>query len=160
VERVSKIAVQFDFTTDATVTFVDPLEVSLDCPVCRRCQRTVVFREGQPEGKCTPTGHAFPGRIIERSASQHGSTASVVYQIAYNYEPFIDAKYPEHKPSGKPTWGRIAFEVRCPKCGQVTKASTQTNIVRPWVCQCRCGCVLYTEQDEQPVLSSAEAPDA
>src|SRR5262249_47031326 len=122
---------------------------------------TVVFREGQPEGKCTPTGHAFPGRIGSKQVNHDGSVVSVLYRVQYRYEPFTDAKYPDHrKPTGEPTWGRVAFEVSCPSCGQATKTSRQTNIVRPWVCRCKCGCVLYTERDKQPALSSGKAPDA
>jgi hypothetical protein len=160
VQRVAEVAVRFEFAPGAGIIFLDPLEVSLDCPVCRRCHRTVVFREGQAEGICTPTGHAFPGRIVGKQVGRDGRVASVVYRVEYRYEPFTDAKYPDHrKPTGEPTWGRVAFEVACPSCGQSTQASTQTNIVRPWVCRCKCGCVLYTERDEQPALSSAEAPD-
>ena len=159
-ERTADIAVRFEFAVGATVEFGDSLEVSLDCSICRRCRRTVVFREGQTEGKCTPTGHGFPGRIVRNPPSRQGLTASVVYRIAYSYEPFTDGKYPNEVPSGVPTWGRVAFEVRCPKCAEVTKASTQTNIVRPWVSRCLCGCVLYTEQFVQPVLSLAGVPDA
>jgi len=78
VERVAEVAVRFEFAPGAAVTFCDPLEVSLDCPVCRCCHRTVILREGQPEGKCTPTGHAFPGRIVGKQRGQIGSVASVV----------------------------------------------------------------------------------
>jgi hypothetical protein len=91
VNQLAEIAVSFDFAAGALVTFGDPLEVSLDCPVCRRCGRTVVFHEGQAEAKCTPTGHAFPGRIISKQPFHQRSTASVVYRIAYTYEHFTDA---------------------------------------------------------------------
>jgi hypothetical protein len=152
--------VRFEFPAGATVTFGDSLELSLDCPVCRRCYRTVVFQEGHGEGRCTPTGHAFPGRVVASQAAQDGAVASVVYRVRYSYEPFTDAKYPNRRrPTGEPTWGRVAFRVACPHCGEVTQASTQTNIVRPWVCRCKCGRVLYTERDEQPAMSSREVPD-
>ena len=154
------MAVRFEFPAGATVTFCDPLELSLDCPVCCRCRRTVVFWEGHAEGRCTPIGHAFPGQIVTKQVVHDGAGASVVYRVKYRYEPFTDAKYPDHrKPSGQPTWGRVAFQVTCPRCGEVEKASTQTNIVRPWVCRCNCGCVLYTEREEQPTLSSKEVPE-
>jgi hypothetical protein len=159
-ERVAEVAVRFEFPARAMICYRDPLELSLDCPVCRRCWRTVIFREGQAEGKCTPTGHAFPGRITSKYEAHDGGVASVVYRVAYRYEPFTDAKYPSRRPSGEPSWGRVAFEVTCPECGEVTQASTQTNIVRPWTCRCKCGCVLYTERDEQPVLSSTGAEQA
>jgi hypothetical protein len=157
VERVAEIAVQFEFADGATISFGDPLEVALDCPICRRCWRTVVFHEGHTEGKCTPTGHSFHGYIIAKEEAQSGPVASVIYRVRYSYEPFTDAKYPGvRETSGEPTWGRVAFEVACSRCGHITKASTQTNIRRPWASRCECGCVLYTEWVEQPVLTSTE----
>src|SRR5262249_43973958 len=98
-------------------------------------------------------------RLAGKKVAQDGHVASVVYRVVYRYEPFVDAKYPDKRlPSGRPRWARVAFHVACPKCGSVKKTSTQNNIVRPWVCLCQqCGCVLYTEQDEQPVLSWADA---
>ena len=63
-ERVAEIAVRLEFARNASVSFGDPLELSLDCSVCRRCRQTVGFREGRAEGVCTPTGHPFPGRIV------------------------------------------------------------------------------------------------
>jgi hypothetical protein len=159
VERVAEITVRLECGAEVAVSFCDPLEVSTHCPVCRRFYRTVVFREGLAEGKCTPTGHAFPGRITGKRVGQDGSVASVVYAVRYRYEPFTDAKFPGLPPSTKLTWGRVAFEVSCPACGRATKASTQTNMVRPYVCRCECGAVLYTDC-EPPMLASAEAPEA
>lgn len=160
-ERIAEAVVRLEFATGAGVTFCDPLELSLDCPVCRRCRRTVIFHEGQAEGECTPSNHAFPGRIIDKQVTRAGAATSVVYRVAYRYEPFTDAAYPsERQPTGEPTWGRVAFEVVCPQCGQSTKESIQTNTGRPWACRCLCGCVLYTERELMPVLSSTEAPEA
>ena len=158
--RVAKVTVRIAFATGAAVTFSDRLEVSLDCCICRRCRRTVIFFEGEAEGRCTPTGHTF-GRLTGKEVTQNGSVASVVYRVVYWYEPFLDAKYPDKRqPSGRPQWARVRFEIVCPKCVSVKKDSTQNNIVRPYVCSCQqCGCVLYTEQDEQPVLSWADATE-
>ena len=158
-DRIAEIAVRFDFAPGTAVTFCDPLELSLDCPVCRRCRRTVVFREGQTEGKCTPTGHAFPGRIVSKEVSRSDAAASVVYRVPYRYEPFVDAKYPDRQPTGEPSWSRVTCEISCPSCEQVGKASTQTNLVRPRVYRCKCGRVLFTERDVQPALAWGEAPD-
>jgi hypothetical protein len=155
--RVAQVSARFTLPRGAAVTFSDTLEVSLDCCVCYRCHRTVIFQVGGVEGKCTPTGHAFPGKIVAKNVGQDGPIASAVYRLEYWYEPFTDAKYPEHrKPSGRPTWGRVGFEVTCPACGQVNRQSTQTNIVRPWTCQCQCGQTLYTETAEMPELSLVE----
>jgi hypothetical protein len=48
-ERVAEVAVRLEFARGASVSFGDPLELSLDCSVCRRCRRTVVFREGRAD---------------------------------------------------------------------------------------------------------------
>ncbi len=158
-ERVAEVAVRLECGAGGAVTFCDPLELSTHCPVCRRFYRTVIFREGLAEGKCTPTGHAFPGRITGKRVGQDGPVASVAYEVRCQYEPFADAKCPGLPPSTELTWGRVAFEVSCPGCGRVAKASTQTNMVRPYVCRCECGAVLYTDR-EPPALLSAEAPEA
>jgi len=152
--RKAKVSVRFSVVGGATVTFGDTIEVSLDCCVCHRCHRTVIFEVGKVEGQCTPTGHAFPGKVMGKEAGQIGSTASATYMLDYWYEPFQDAKYADRrKPEGRPNWARVPFAVICPSCGQSNKASTQNNIVRPWVCHCKCGQELYTELEEMPVLS-------
>src|SRR5262245_33385998 len=91
--RVAEISARFAFADGAAVTFGDTLEVSLDCCICHRCRRTVVFKVGGVEGKCTPTGHPFPGKIVGMEASAN----SVVYRLEYWFEPFDDAKYPERR---------------------------------------------------------------
>ena len=88
--RSAAISARFAFADGAAVTFSDTLEVSLDCCICHRCRRTVVFKVGGVEGKCTPTGHPFPGKIVGVEASAN----SVVYRLEYWYESFEDAKYP------------------------------------------------------------------
>jgi len=157
--RVAEVGVRIAFTNGAPITFLDTLEISLDCCICRRCRRTVIFFEGETEGKCTPTGHTF-ARLTGKEVAQNGPVASVVYRVVYRYEQFVDAKYPgRRKPSDLPRWARVRFDIVCPMCGFVKRDSTQNNIVRPYICSCQqCGCVLYTEQHEQPVLSCADAP--
>ena len=148
--RSAEISARFAFADGTAVTFSDSLEVSLDCCICHRCRRTVIFKVGGVEGKCTPTGHPFPGKIVAMEASAN----SVVYRLEYWFEPFEDAKYPDRrKAQDRPTWSRIGFDVVCPKCGQGSRQSSQNNIVRPWTCLCKCGQVLFTESDEMPLLS-------
>jgi hypothetical protein len=147
--QVAEISARFAFADGAAVTFSDTLEVSLDCCICHRCCRTVIFSLGDVEGQCTPTRHSFPGKIVGKEASAD----SVLYRIEYWYEPFEDAKYPDRrKAQDRPTWGRVGFEVACPKCGQVTRQGSQNNIVRPWTCHCPCGLALFTESAEMPAL--------
>jgi hypothetical protein len=148
--RTALVSARFAFAEGSRVTFSDTLEVSLDCCICQRCCRTVIFKLGDDEGTCTPTGHPFPGKIVGREANAD----SVLYRLEYGYEQFEDAKYPDRrKAQDRPTWGRVGFEIACPKCGQASRQASQNNIVRPWTCHCQCGHVLFTESDEMPVLS-------
>ena len=148
--RIAQISARFAFAEGSRVTFRDGLEVSLDCCICQRCRRTVIFKVGEVEGKCTPTGHPFPGKIVRLKANAD----SVVYGLEYWYEPFEDAKYPDRrKAQDRPTWARVGFDIACPKCGQESRQSSQNNIVRPRTCHCKCGHVLFTESDEMPELA-------
>jgi hypothetical protein len=151
--RRAEVSAWFALAPGVSAAFSETLEVSLDCCICHRCHRTVVFQAGGFDGKCTPTGHSFPGKLIGK---EPGPT-SVVYRLEYWYEPFADAKYPDRRtPTGWPTWGRVELEVVCPSCGQAQRCSTQTNIARPLVCRCRCGYELYIESEKMPVLSQEE----
>jgi uncharacterized protein (TIGR02996 family) len=151
--RVATVEVGLPFAAGATVSFADALEVLLDCCVCCRCHRTVVFQNDGVDGRCTPTDHAFPGYILRKDEFPSGPTR-VRYLVAYRFEPFVDAKYPTgRRPSGVPTWGRVSFVVVCPACGKCGSHSVQTNTVRPWKCRCGCGAVLYREEREMPVLT-------
>ena len=156
-ERIAEIAVRIELAPGATLKVCDPLEVALDCAICRRCYRTVVFYEGQLQGFCTPTGHAFPGRITGTHLAPSSPRASVAYQLLYHYEPFTDAKYPERRPSGHPTWARVNFQVVCPSCRRVTDATISSNDARPLEWRCACGDVLFIDREAQPVLSAADA---
>jgi uncharacterized protein (TIGR02996 family) len=151
--KIAVVQASFRVANGSRVSFADPLEVSLDCCVCCRCWRTVIFQPDGDEGKCTPTGHPFPGYWLGKEESHEGPVVSACYRVAFRYEPFTDAKYPERQPKVRPTWARIGFEIVCPHCGHANQCSTQNNIVRPWTWHCQCGEVLYTERDEMPMLS-------
>lgn len=148
--RKAEVSASVALADGMVAAFSDKLEVSLDCCVCQRCHRTVNFDLSSAEGKCTPTGHSFPGKVVGMLVEP----SFVVYQLEYWYEPFIDIKHPDTRlPTGLPTWGRIVFEVGCAVCGALNRCSMQTNIVRPWTCRCKCGEQLYIETDEMPILS-------
>ena len=138
-----------------------PFEVSLDCMVCRRTDRTVNFAHVGREGECTPTGHAFPGRLLELRTTDSGAAAT----FRYSFEPFIDTKYPDRQrifgwEPGAPTWARFNFLVTCGSCGACIEESTQTNLVRPWSCSCgSCGAKLFDDL-APPTLSWEPAPAA
>ncbi len=155
--RIASVLVLITASEGVLIAFGDELEVSLDCPGCQRMRRTVIFRVGEESGRCTPTGHPFLGRITGKRCGQDDRSFEVVYEVAYEYEPFIDRKYPVKLPyygpsRGEPTWGRVHFVVTCPDCSLPNKASIQTNLVRPWSKHCKCGRLLYTEDVEQPEL--------
>ena len=151
--RVATVEVNLPFADGATVTFADAVEVSLDCCVCRRCHRTVIFRTDGTDGRCTPTDHAFAGYALRKDEFPAGQTR-VRYLVAYRYEPFVDAKYAGVRtPSGGPAWGRVSFTIDCPACGTRSSRSVQTNTARPWECRCGCGAVLDREEREMPVLT-------
>lgn len=139
--------IKIDFEERVAVTFRLRLEVSLDCFICRRRHRTVVMKAAGEPGICTPTQHAFPGSLLQVSAVGPES----LFTFVYDYEPFTDQKYPDERryaqwEKGAPSWVRVSFDVACPSCGLTTERSTQTNLVRPWDCFCKCGRRLYSDR--------------
>lgn len=156
-QRIALVKAFFQFSKGIEVVFDDTVEVSLDCSDCHRKRRTVIFYAGKEKGKCTPTGHPFRGKLISKHSYLEANRYFVEYKILYEYEPFVDAKYPNEKiyygeSKGIPTWGRISFALKCPKCKSVSKESSQNNLVRPYSCTCACGFELYEEQTEIPIL--------
>jgi hypothetical protein len=127
----------------------EPLEVSLDCPQCQRTARTIVFSEATNSARCTPTGHFFPGRITAHNLTISGDIITMLYCISYETADFNDRKRDE--PSvAHPTWARINFTLTCPSCGATSRNSVQNNLVRPHVCMCDCGQVLFRDDTEIP----------
>jgi hypothetical protein len=156
--RVGIIQAELDFALDAGVVFDPSVEVQLDCYMCHRRCRTVVFRVGASQTICMPSKHDFPGRLVNHKFHQHGSWHIAEYKLEYEYQMFRDVKYPDEKrygskEPGAPTWARVSFNIVCPNCGQKSRHSTQNNISRPWQCVCKCGFLLYSETTEMPQLS-------
>jgi len=155
--RVAEIVCQLDVYDGAQIEFLDALEVSFDCMVCKRKRRTVIFQLGEEYGRCTPTNKCvgFSGRLVAKMPAVSGDLFSVRYVIEYAYAPFLDVKYDDES-IDYPTWARVNFLVRCPKCHEKIKLSTQSNMVRPWTQVCTCGELLYTEIDDMPLLEWRE----
>ena len=40
-----QVEVQIKFVEKAIITFSERLEISLDCCICHRCRRTIIFNE-------------------------------------------------------------------------------------------------------------------
>lgn len=90
-----EIRVQLRCSPDTIIWPESPLEVSLDCPLCRRCRRTVVFRFGEEQKPdnpgvyyaapnpvalntfCTPKRHEFQGLIEWHKVNVHSHTFSL-----------------------------------------------------------------------------------
>jgi hypothetical protein len=148
-----------DLTLNAGVALAlrFPFEVSLDCFVCRRRLRTVIFNELAGTGVCAPNRHDFDGRLLELAGAVGRAHAS----FSYDYMPFSDAKYPAERyrafDPGAPTWARFNYILTCNACGSSCPGSTQTNIVRPWSQFCKCGQRLAQDL-ESPRLSWSESP--
>lgn len=160
--RQAEVVLELPLDPGVGVIFGDELEVSLDCSHCVRTDRTVIFTLGATTAECCP-GSAqrtdevhppFPGRIVTRVVRRGNGSATATYRLEYDVTRFDDAKYgPDQRPwSGYPTWARVSFVVTCPNCGSVEKASTQSNIVRPFSRSCDCGYVFFVERREMPVL--------
>ena len=146
-----------------TIAFDDHILVSLDCSICRRSRRTVVFGEERDTSFCTPAKHGFPGRIAGIHVSDHESAGShrersvvtATYLIEYEFEAFKDRQYPDRNIGPAPTWARAAFTLLC-KCGAESAHETQNNLVRPVKAVCECGEDLYYEVDEIPIFRNTE----
>jgi hypothetical protein len=160
-DRKAEILTILPVNKGVEIIFGDKLEVSIDCFQCQRKRRTVIFKVGDKLGVCTPTNHSFNGQITENSFQHSGNTFSARYEITYEYEEFTDKKYPDDMnyyglSKGIPTWARVNFLVKCPKCNRTRESSTQNNIVRPFSQYCDCGFILYSESIEMPKLQWQE----
>lgn len=157
-ERRAKIAVALRLAEGVRLSFEDSLEVSLDCSFCRRAHRTVILAVGSGKGVCTPTRHPFSGAIVEKVDRELPAGEQVSYEIAYEYEEFVDARYPERVPTGRVTWARATFAIECPACHLSQDGSTQSNLVRPYAARCSCGRTLY-EDTESPRIAALGGAD-
>ena len=150
------IAVRLALCEGVHAALTDRLEISLDCSVCHRCHRTVIFDAAAQSAVCTPTMHLFPARVVARGIESQGNETALVSTVEYQYEPFVDAKYPQRVPTGGSSWARIGFTLLCPDCGKVTTTSHQSNCGnRHYPYHCTCGSTLCEVLD-RPELSSSD----
>ena len=140
-----------EFVTD--ITFSDTVMVSIDCCGCKRCMRSIVFDKSGFSTYCTPTKHKFNGKIIKLKSTKNGdmTISTCIYLIEYEFELFVDAKYPNHIPSPGSNWARVKCIMRC-KCGSNISWETQNNLGRPFNVLCECGAVLSREIEENPKI--------
>lgn len=152
---VFTVSFPFEFNQGVEAVFEEKLELSLDCVHCLKKRRTIVVYPETSASFCTPTHHPFPAQIKDFSVTAHEEATEALYTVAYDYAPFEDKRdrWRSNPFSHEtPTWGRVYFELTCPDCGQKTRQSTQSNIVRPWKCRCGCGYLLYEETHTIPLF--------
>jgi len=132
------------------INITNKLELSLPCYTCKRIQRTIVFKNIDEKGICTPPQkcNGFQGKIIDREIIKSFENVKVKFLINFNYEPFVDKKY-NLKSDLNSKWGRISFYIRCDNCNNQKEVSTQENLVRPYMIKCDCGNTVYIE-DKSP----------
>lgn len=136
-----------------TVEYLDELEASMDCLVCKRRHRTVIFHRGERWPKCTgrQNCNGFCGELETITQSSTGREFTGTYVIRFAYLRFTDLKH-NNKSKGDVRWGRVHLRVNCPSCGVSKDSSIQTNSVRPFTYHCECGYALFTETVEMPVI--------
>lgn len=147
-----------------TIKFNKKILVTLNCFECKRSSRSVLLSPNQFDSYCTPTKHQFNGSVIkfkvgDRKKVRFLSSKSIVnvsYVIEYEFNEFVDAKYPNRELIPLPNWGRCSFTISC-KCGVSSEYSIQNNIVRPWNEICKCGRILYYETVEAPIFKETRS---
>jgi hypothetical protein len=137
------------------VSFDQRLEVSLDCAHCSRTHRTVVFHLANEQGRCTPTGHEFAGRIGDIQVKDKGGLFQREFEcsfnLSYEYSPVKDIKYALPQvlvgaeqcltlpSSGRPQAGfaylrpPLMSNVRTQAKTTMVITATAANMIREWV---------------------------
>lgn len=164
--RTATIRITLRFSPGVQITLDKILEVSLDCPICKRLHRTIMLAtekrqitrsyrnetvhlsQAEKLAVCTPTLHTFPARLVHKEVTT-SEVPEIIFRFEYESRPFIDHK--GRHSSEIPTWARVSFTATCPQCRTETCTSTQTNLVRPYTKHCSCGYVLYVDVIEPQV---------
>ena len=133
----------------ADVAFCSYIELSADCFICQRTNRTLMLEYGEDHAKCIKRNHLLPAKITEIEAIKN----KVKYFVELDYCEFKDKKYYITSTSII-KWARVHFKITCLNCNDKLDSSTQSNLVRPRTFYCRCGQLLYTENDAMPVIKN------
>ena len=149
--KTAELEVRINLENDVSVKFDSFIEISADCFICQRNHRTIGLKYGDESAKCFKGNHTYPAKIVEMKLTE--STAE--FYIEYDYNEFEDKK-DKSSSDGIIKWARVYFKIICPACKKEIDCSTQTNLSRPWSRFCKCGQLIYTEQDEMPILKNKE----
>ena len=136
------------------------LELSLDCPICRREGRTTTITWGDEVGDCSGSRSGFPrhpspARITAFDTTHSPAGLALHAVVDHWWAPFTDAK------SGEPAtaltrapWVRLHIGYRCPDVQQPGEEPTQSNLVRPTRLLCQhCGLAIATSRTAPAIRS-------
>ena len=142
-------------TEDVTdITFGRSVMVSLDCRSCKRCDRSAVIGRFHWGSYCTPDRHKFHGNVMRLKSRRDSETNVAVgsYLIQYEFEHFIDAKYPQRIPWPGSRWARVNYTVRC-RCGSNIWREVNNLLVLPERLACECGRELVVLTEDTPSIT-------
>lgn len=141
------VEVEINLDSKVFISFDSFIEISMDCFICQRKLRTIILKHGEEKARCIKKNHVYPAKIVELKRTEN----KVEYHVEYDYRQFEDER--NKMPSDDNIkWARVYFKIECPNCNKQKDCSVQTNTIRPWSCYCKCGQLLYTEQDEMPII--------
>src|SRR3954471_22256721 len=114
--RTIEVKVRINCSQGVQVSFIEPLEISLDCPTCLKLGRTVLFTTSEetvtewPSTWPTKTfvsltldsplctsrdmSHVFPGRVMKKQVAEtEDGLPMVIFSVCYLFRPFTNRKY-------------------------------------------------------------------
>ncbi|WP_058044197.1 hypothetical protein [Streptomyces roseifaciens] len=111
------------------------LELSLDCFICRRTDRTTFFRHGEEQALCSGSSdveHPAAGRISAFDVTTEPERQILRALIDYWWAPFKDKK--RNQTAVAPTRApgvRLSLGYLCPEKRQTESFGLQSNVQRP-----------------------------
>ncbi|WP_331755659.1 hypothetical protein [Streptomyces sp. NBC_01643] len=128
------------------------LELSLDCFICERTERTTSFEYGQEHAVCSGDQkhpqHPAAARIAGFDVTHEQERLILRAIVDYWWAPFHDTKRATAS-TAMTRWVRLYAAYLCPHSQQTGAFSTQSNVVHPVSQTCRCG---------QPLATSSNSP--
>jgi hypothetical protein len=139
----------------------DPVELSLDCCICERTNRTVILKQGEERAVCSSDEqhgrHPAPARITALDTTTTVTELALRAVVAYWWAPFHDAKRDvEATTQGIFPWVRLALGYFCPEHKAAGQTSIQSNMVRPVTLTCAsCSEAIAVSKDAPSIQSLA-----
>ena len=133
------------------------LQLSLDCFICQRIDRTTTFRLGVERAVCAGDSrmpeHYTAAAVTGFDETQRHDDLTLRTVVDYWWSPFDDEM------RGVPgtgvllsSWVRLFVGYRCPRQRESAEHTTQTNLTRPATEACRFCSTPLTRSDQAPHL--------